>query len=154
MKRIITTLIISIILTSCLSTAKLSNFSQTSSTIDFDKLSTEFKLTRTPFWTSKASNEYYFEKKTDSDEARLIETIEYALHSYGYTIKVSNIENDCVIGKRGMMANEWRSITAVYYKMQPGSIQVYLKTRITQDFTGGWRENRAMKVGRIIEDRL
>jgi hypothetical protein len=154
MKKTISTLIISIILAGCLSTAKLSNFSQTSSTIDFDKLSKEFKLAKTPSWTSNTSNEYYFEKQIDIDEIKLIETIEYALRSYHYSIEVSNPENNCVIGKRGMMANEWNSITAVYYNIQPGRVQVYLNTKITQDITGGWRENRAMKVGQIIENRL
>lgn len=33
-------------------------------------------------------------------------------------------------------------------------IQVYLKTKITQDITGGWRENRAMKVGQRIEQDI
>lgn len=69
---IVATLFASIILSGCVSTAKLSDFSQTSSTIDFDKLSTELKLTKTPFWTSKTSNEYYFEKEMDIDEIKLI----------------------------------------------------------------------------------
>jgi hypothetical protein len=154
MKKIIATLFTSIILTGCLGTAKLSDFSQTSSSIDFDKLSKEFKLTKTPFWTSKTSNEYYFEKEIDIDEAQLLEAIKYALISYNYSIEVSNIENKCVIGKRGMMANEWSSITAVYYKIQSNKVQVYLKTKITQDITGGWNENRALKVGQKIENKL
>ena len=154
MKKGIATLFTLIILAGCLSTAKLSDFSQTSSTIDFDKLSKEFHLTKTPFWTSKTSNEYYFEKEIAIDEIKLIETIKYALSSYNYSIEISNIKNKCVIGKRGMMANEWGSITAVYYKIQANKIQVYLHTKITQDITGGWRENRALKVAQKIENKL
>ena len=52
------------------------------------------------------------------------------------------------------MRNEWSSITAVFYKIQKSKIQVYLKTKISQDITGGWRENRAMKVGQLIEKNL
>ena len=154
MKKLLSILFTSIILIGCLSTAKLSNFSQTSSTIDFDKLSKEFKLTKTPFWTSKTSNEYYFEKEIDIDETKLIAIINFSLRSYNYSIKVSDIENKCVIGKRGMVANEWSSITAVYYKIESNKIQVYLNTKITQDITGGWRENRALKVGQLIENKL
>lgn len=154
MKILIATLLTSIILAGCISTAKLSDFSHTSTTIDFDKLSREFKVTKTPFWTSKTSNEYYFENENSIDEAKLIETIKSSLKSYSYSISVSNIENQCIIGKRGMMANEWNSITAVYYKIQQSKIQVYLNTKISQDFTGGWRENRAMKVGQLIEKNL
>jgi len=154
MKILIATLLTSITLTACISTAKLSDFSKTSATIDFDKFSKEFKVTKTPFWTSKTSNEYYFETENSIDEIKLIETIKNSLKSYSYSISVSNIENQCIIGKRGMMANEWGSITAVYYKIQQSKVQIYLNTRISQDITGGWRENRAMKVGQLIEKNL
>jgi hypothetical protein len=154
MKNIITTLFITCILTGCVSMAKLSDFSQTSNSIDFDKLSKEFKLTKTPFWTLKTSNEYYFEKDTHIEEAKLIETIKNGLRSYNYSIPVSNLENKCIIGQRGMVANEWNSITAIYYRLQPNKIQVYLNTKISQDITGGWRENRAMKVGKLIEQNI
>ena len=97
MKILIATLLTSIILTGCISTAKLSDFSQTSATIDFDKLSKEFKVTKTPFWTSKTSNEYYFEKENSIDEIKLIETIKNCLKSYSYSISVSKIENQCII---------------------------------------------------------
>ena len=102
----------------------------------------------------KTSNEYYFEKENNLEEATLIEIIKNGLRSYNYSIAVSNIENKCVIGKRGMKANEWSSITGVYYRIQPNKIQVYLNTKITQDITGGWRENRAMKVGQLIERKI
>jgi hypothetical protein len=154
MRSILTTFVTIILLTSCISTAKISDFSQTSSTIDFDKYSNEFKLTKTPFWTSKTSNEYYLESIFNIDETKLIEAIKKALKSYKYNIDISNVENNCIIGKRGMMANEWSSITAVYYKIQPSKIQIYINTKISQDITGGWRENRAMKVGHLIEQNI
>jgi hypothetical protein len=154
MKLLVTTLLTTALFTGCISLARLSDFSQTSSSIDFDKLSKEFKLTKTPFWTTKTSNEYYFEKETKSNETKFFEIIKDCLNSYNYSISFSNIENKCVIGKRGMVANEWSSITAVYYKIQPNKIQVYLSSKITQDFLGGWRENRAMRVGQSIEKRL
>ncbi len=50
-----------------------------------------------------------------------------------------------------MRANEWNSITGVYYHIENAKIQVYLTTKITQDVTGGWRENRAKKIGVLIE---
>lgn len=118
MTNFLRTILVSILLTGCVSTAKISDFSQTSSSIDFDKLSKEFKQTKTPFWTLKTSNEYYFEKETDIDETKLVEAIKNGLHSYNYNVAVANTEDKCVIGKRGMMANEWSSITAVYYKMR------------------------------------
>ncbi|HTM65679.1 MAG TPA: hypothetical protein VL093_05130 [Flavipsychrobacter sp.] len=154
MKHVTAFLLLSLTLTGCISTARLSDFSQTSSSINFNGLSKEFKLTKTPIWTSKTSNEYYFEKETDIDEAKLVEAIKKSLKTYGYAISVSNIQDDCIIGQRGMVANEWSSITAVYYKIEPHKLQVYINTKITQDFTGGWRENRSMKVGQLIEQTI
>ncbi|MFZ4454708.1 MAG: hypothetical protein ACOYOT_00655 [Bacteroidales bacterium] len=154
MKILIKIILTFILLTGCISTAKLSDFSNTSSKIDFDKLSREFKLTKTPFWTSKTSNEYYFEKDVWVVEPKLIETIKGSLEHYNYSILVSNIANQCLIGKRGMRSNEWSSITAVYYKILPNKVQVYIITKITQDFTGGWRENRAMEVGNLVENSI
>ena len=152
MKFIITILLTSILIISCVSSAKLSDFSQSSSSIDFDKLSKEFTLKKEPFWTLNTSNEYYFEKETNVDEAKLVESIKNSLKSYNYRIAISNSESKCIIGKRGMVANEWNSITAVYYKITPNRLQVYLNTKISQDVTGGWRENRAMKVGQRIQE--
>ncbi|MDI9862701.1 hypothetical protein QM480_00090 [Flectobacillus sp. DC10W] len=154
MKNFLTTILASILLTGCINVAKISDFSLTSSSINFDNLSKEFKQTKTPFWTLKTSNEYYFEKETNTDETQLIEAIRNGLHSYYYAVAVISTENKCVIGKRGMMANEWSSITAVYYKISQNKTQVYLNTKITQDITGGWRENRAMKVGQWIEQTI
>lgn len=55
-----------------------------------------------------------------------------------------------------MHANEWNSITGVYYKvdLNKQKLQVYINTKITQDITGGWSENRAKKVGLIIETMI
>jgi uncharacterized protein YcfL len=154
MKHITLFLLFSFTLTGCISTAKLSDFSQTSASVDFTRLSKEFRITKTPFWTSKTSNEYYFEKETNIEEAALIEIIKKSLKANSYSIVVSNIEDDCIIGQRGMVANEWSSITAVYYNVQPNKFKVYIKTKITQDITGGWRENRSMKVGQQIEQMI
>lgn len=154
MKKIILILVTSTFFAGCLSIAKLSNFSQTSSTIDFYKLAKEYKLAETPFRTTKTTNEYFFEKEIIIEESKLFEIAKNALDACKYSISVSNIENKCIIGKRGLMANEWKSITAIYYKIESNKIQVYVLTKITQDITGGFGENRAMQVGKLIEQKL
>lgn len=63
-------------------------------------------------------------------------------------------EQNKIIGKRGLRANEWNSITAVYYKSDRNRLQLYVNTKITQDITGGWHENRAKKVGELIHIKL
>ncbi|MBL7700745.1 MAG: hypothetical protein JNM14_00725 [Ferruginibacter sp.] len=154
MKTILPALLAVLLLPGCLGTAKLSDFSQTAASVDFEKLSKEFKLAETPFWTASTSNEYYFEKETIPAEELLVDFIKASLAVYHYNITVINPAEKCIIGQRGMMANEWASITAVYYKTEGNRLQVYIKTKITQDFTGGWKENRAMKVGKLIEQKL
>ena len=55
-----------------------------------------------------------------------------------------------------MRANEWQSYTGVYYKIDENleNTRIYIQVRITQDFTGGRDENRAEKIGLIIEKEL
>lgn len=143
-----------VLLSGCLSTAKLSDFSQTSSSVDFDKYAKEYKEASTPFWTLKTSNEYYFEKDLSVEENFVFDIVANSFKRLGYKIAFSDADGKCVIGKRGMVANEWSSVTAVYYKYVSNRLQVYIKTKITQDITGGWKENRAKEVGRIIEQQL
>ncbi len=141
---------------SCLSVAKISNFPKASTEINFDRYSVEYQEKKDPFWTSNTSNEYYFERNKIISEKDLSDIIQYALKEKGYSIYSIGLDNDNVFGKRGMYANEWNSITGVYYKIDLNiqKIQVYINTKITQDITGGWSENRAKKVGLIIETMI
>ena len=143
-------------LNSCLSVAKMTDFPNSSANINFDKYSTELNKKKDPFWTLNTSNEYYIERNVLMTEMDLTNLIQYALKKMGYKIYTIDINNDYVFGKRGMYANEWSSITGVYYKIDISNkkLHVYINTKITQDFTGGWRENRAQKVGQIIENMI
>ncbi|MFT3844745.1 MAG: hypothetical protein QM725_06820 [Lacibacter sp.] len=138
-------------LAGCLGTAKLSDFSQTASGIDFDKYSKEYKDSSSPSWTFKTSNEYYFEKELVMEETEFVNVVSKSLIRTGHKIAYTNMTEKCVLGKRGLTANEWGSVTGVYYKYIASRLQVYIKTKITQDVTGGWKENRAMEVGKFIE---
>jgi hypothetical protein len=142
-----------VILNSCLSVAKISNFPKASNEINFDKYSTEYKEKKSSFLTSDTTNEYYFERNKLISEKELTDIIQFALKENGYSIYSSSFENDNIFGKRGLHANEWNSITGVYYKIELNiqKVQIYINTKITQDLTGGWGENRAKKIGLIIE---
>ncbi|OFX50270.1 MAG: hypothetical protein A2046_12170 [Bacteroidetes bacterium GWA2_30_7] len=141
---------------SCLSVAKIGDFPKSSTEINFDKYSTEYQDKKDPIRTSNKSNEYFFERNIIMTEEDLTEIIKDALKEKGYTIFSFSLENDNVIGKRGMQANEWNSITGVYYKndINKQKLQIYINTKITQDFTGGWSENRAKKIGLIIDAKI
>lgn len=151
--KIIALLILSTSLNGCLSVAKLSDFPKTSTAIDFNKYSVDFHEQKKAFWTTETSNEYYFERIKVMTGKNVNDIIQNALRQKGYKIIGIDLENDYVIGKRGIHANEWKSITGVYYKLDNDKqmLQIYITTKITQDFEGGWRENRAKKVGQIIE---
>lgn len=140
----------------CLSIAKISEFPKFSTEINFDRYSTEYTENKDPFWTANTSNEYYFERDKTISEKELTDIIQYALKEKGYSIYSISIDNNNVLGKRGMYANEWNSITGVYYKidLNKQKLQIYIITQITQDFTGGWSENRAKKVGLIVENMI
>jgi hypothetical protein len=147
---------VSIILSSCISTARISDFSSDSASIDFEKYTTELKTTSTPSWLNKKSNEYYFEINKNISKDRIDNVIQLSFLHFNYTIKSKNLEQNNMIGKKGIGKglNEWRTITGIYYKQTDNLLKVYVKSKITQDVTGGLRENRALKIGEYLEAQL
>ena len=145
-----------LLLQGCLSIAKISDFPTTSSNIDFDRYSKEQSEKKEPFWTLETSNEYYIETQKLINDDDLINLISEALKDKGYKIFVADKNNDYVIGKRGLRANEWNTKTGVYYRInsEKNTTQIYINSRITQDITGGWKDNRAKKIGVILENLI
>lgn len=156
MKYFLAIIVLIPLLNSCLSIAKISDLPSGSKEIDFDRYSAEYKEQKDPFWTAATSNEYYFERDKVITEKDLKDIILGALSKKGYAINKVDLENNYIRGRRGMQANEWNSITGIYYQLDINNkkIRVYIITKITQDFTGGWKENRARKLGEIIESNL
>jgi hypothetical protein len=153
--RIFSSFLLLLILNSCLSVAKISDFPRSSKEIDFDRYSAEYKEQTNPFWTASTSNEYYFERYKILTEKDLTSIIQQALSQRGYQIIKVDLQNNYINSKRGMQANEWNSITSVYFQLNNNKkLQVYIITKITQDFTGGWKENRAREIGEIIENNI
>ncbi len=146
-------LILLVLLTSCVSVANISNLPQGSYYIDFDKYSNEYQEENIPFWTTAGSNEYYFEKNFTVKDDLIFDIISEALLDEGYKIVVADNKNQFFTGKRGIRLNEWNSRIGVYYKINVPEFktQVFIRVDITQDITGGWKENRAKKVGEKIE---
>ena len=156
MRQIFLVIISILLLQGCLSVARISDFPTTSSNIDFDKYSKEKTENKEPFWTLETSNEYYIETQKLLNENDLIDLISQALKNNGYKIFVTDKNNDYLIGKRGLGANEWNTRTGVYYRIDTANnkTQIYINSRITQDITGGWKDNRAKKVGLILENLI
>lgn len=145
---------VSMILSSCISTARISDFSSDSASIDFEKYTTEYKSTATPYWMSKKENEYYFEVNKSISKEKITNLIELSLLHFNYSINKKNVDSNCYVGIKGMGLNEWRIITGIYFKQENDITKVYIKSKITQDITGGIRENRALKIGQYLEAQL
>lgn len=151
--KIIAIFITALLLNSCFAShyvgeANLDQFPKSNEEIDFNEKSI-INPEKELFWNTKTTNEYYF--YLDSyDETKLEEIIQKALRKKGYKIIFINTNENTIIGERGMRANEWYSIMAVYYKLTDKA-EIYIVCKITQDASGGWSENRAMKIGRIIQ---
>ena len=142
-----------VLMQSCVSVAKLSDFSRTAEGLDFDKVSTLKKSENDKSWNQKTGYEYYI-KSEITDESLIVSAIREALYESGYDIKVYNGNSHTMIGERGLRANEWNSIIGVYYQISNEMTQIYIKCKITQDFTGGWKEDRAEKVGKVVCEKL
>lgn len=136
-------------ITGCAGVARMSDFPKTADTFNFNELSKKNYDSKDTFWNEHTEYEYLADvEKTDENE--LFKSIIAALTSSGYTVSYSDIQHQVVIGERGLRPNEWKSITAVYYKGTSELFQVFFKNAITQDVTGGWRENRAKEVAKSL----
>ena len=138
------------------SVAKLSSLPKSSNEIDFNKYSFELVNAKEPFWISKTSNEYYFEKPKLYAEEDIFKAIDKAFTANNYVVVKFYKTEKTIFAERGMRANEWKSIAGVYYQIDEKAekTKVYIQVKITQDISGGWKENRAKKVGVIIEKEL
>lgn len=150
--KLILILICLTLMTSCLSTVKLSNFPKSSTEVDFNKYS-EFYDLESVYWNSENANEYYFERDTLISNKELTDYIKVSLLALGYSITSDEYTDDYIRGSHDLTAKEWGTVTAVYYKLDydKSKLQVYIITQITQDITGGKAENRAKAVGKVIE---
>jgi hypothetical protein len=138
-----------ILVQGCLSTARLSDFSQTAKGYDFNIIAAAKKTSTDKGWNSKTGFEYYI-KANVTEDSLIIKAITGAMMSEGFSIKLLDITNCAILGERGLKANEWNSVAGVYYQKNNDFCEMYINCKITQDFTGGWREDRASKIGDII----
>jgi hypothetical protein len=135
--------------TGCMGVARMSDFPRNAATFNFDELSKKNYDSKDAIWNERTEYEYFVNvEKTDENE--LFKLITFALMNSGYTISYSDIQHKVAIGERGLRLNEWQSITGIYYRATPDLFQVYFKNAITQDITGGLRENRAKEVAKLF----
>ena len=129
----------------CLSIAKISDFPLENKPIDFDKQSVRNYDNGSLKWTFKTGSEFYFEIK-QIDEIELVNYMKMGIQSVNYKIKIIDTLNNVIIAKRGLRANEWKSIFGIYYKENSDCYQIYIKNKVTQDITGGFNFNRAKEL--------
>lgn len=144
-----------LIMQSC-SVAKFSSMPKTAADINFVKYEKELQNNKEPFWTSKTSNEYFIEINKICKEQDILQSIGNAYSANNYGFSKFNKEDKVVFAERGTRLNEWKSIAGVYYQIDgiAKKTRIYILVKISQDVTGGWKENRAKKLGQIIEKEL
>jgi len=148
--RLILLLIICLcLLSGCAGVASMSGFSRTAETLDFDKLSQANYESKEGIWNIQTEYEYFVEVEKMEEDA-LFKAMMEALIESGYELSYVNKPNRTIIGERGLRLNEWNSITGLYYRRLDDVFQIFFKNAITQDITGGWRENRAKKVAKVL----
>ena len=138
-----------ILIQSCSSTARLTDFPKTAKEYDFDKIANSKKTQEDKSWNKKSGYEYYLQTNS-KDDSVIIQAIDRAMRSEGFVIRLIDNTNGAVLGERGLQANEWKSVVGVYYQKNDDGFELYVRCKITQDVTGGWREDRAQKIGEKI----
>ena len=150
---IMTTL--TLLLSSCLSTARLSDLPKTADDINFDTYAKKRDIQNdNSIWTFKTQNEYYLETSAPITQETLIKMIRQALMIRKYSLNTINVEDTRITASHGMSGNEWSYVTGVYFKRTPEKTRIYIRTKITQDITGGLKNNLSEKLGMIIEDYI
>ncbi|MES2765877.1 MAG: hypothetical protein V4642_08420 [Bacteroidota bacterium] len=152
MKKLITVSILfaaTLLIQSCISTARLKDFPQSARTFDFNKIANSRTAEKDDIRDSKTGFEYYL-KTNILDDSLILHSIIDGLNDEGFSIKFIDENNGAVLAKRGMRANEWNSVAGVYYQKINDGFEIYVNCKITQDFTGGWREDRAREIGEKI----
>jgi len=140
----------------CIGTAKISSFPEHISEIDFENYSNRMANVNTEPWTFETSDEFYFEKAYSSseyNEYQVISSIETIFKQERYSIQLKDIKNKRIIGRRGLQADEWNSLVGIYYNFNESKnmLQVYIKTEITQDITGGPNKHRSIHMGGLLK---
>lgn len=133
----------------CTSVARVSNFENNSSQIDFSELAKTHDSSSDAIWNWKGKNEYFIYVQ-NMDRSELSSLLKKSVESSGYTIVKSSEDGSAIIGEKGIRLNEWGSVVGVYSSLKEDEFQVYIKVEITQDITGGWMENRAKRLGMHI----
>ena len=144
--RILLISLLTISIQSCMTTAQLSDFSRTSDGLDFNEIAISKNDTTDAEWNGRTEFEYYI-KTVVTVDSLIIKAIKSGLNSEKFSIKLNSKNNCTILGERGMTFNEYNSIAGVYYQINSASSEIYINCKITQDMTGGWREDRAKKIG-------
>lgn len=137
-----------ILLTGCISVARMSDFPQSARDINFDHYSKLYNSVEAQSWDFESSNEYYLETRKKIDEEKLHSLVIQTFADNSYELKRYVAVERFFAGLRGLSLNEWTTIVYLYYNYKADStLQIYIDSKYTQDFTGDIRENRAKKIG-------
>src|SRR5882672_2365517 len=109
---------------SCLSTANITDFPKSAKDFNFNKIANSKKSETDKGWNSKTGFEYYM-KTNIVDDSVIIQAITGAIQSEGFHIKLIDKNNGTILAKRGMRANEWNSVTGVYYSKVNDGYEIY-----------------------------
>lgn len=137
----------------CVATANLSDLPASAENIDFSKLPAAKIDATDKSWNKRTTFEYYVKTNT-TDEEQVAVVIKSALAKDGFRIVASGGGSRSILAERPARANEWKTVIGAYYKPGAEGHEIYIKAKITQDITGGWREDRAKNLADAICNSL
>jgi hypothetical protein len=144
---------LSALIVSCTSVAKISDLPTNSEKIDFSKIALMKKTKKDKAWNSKKEYEYYICTPVNSPE-KVMASVLKGLQLEEYAVNKQSLQNGVVLAERGLRANEWNSVAGIYFIVAEKETHIYICCKITQDITGGWRNDRAKEIGDAICTQL
>lgn len=148
-KKLSQILMLIILFQSCMTSARISDFPRSADLYDFNKIANAKETYQPGMWNSKTGYGYFL-KTNISDDSIIINAITTALKVEHFTIKYIDKNKGSILAERGLRANEWKAVSGVYYQKSNEGADIYIKCKISQDVTGGWREDRAKQIGQGI----
>ncbi|WP_148300753.1 hypothetical protein [Shewanella marina] len=138
-------ILVVLFLVGCATTASISNLPISADQVDFNTLASRDLDPNLPIWNLKGMSEY-ITYTSKIEEEKLYDFLKQANQKQGFKNIYENFETRSIRGSRGMRMNEWNSVSGIYYRELDDRFQIYVRVDITQDITGGWKENRAEKI--------
>src|SRR5690349_7028641 len=102
------------LMTGCVSTARVSDFPKSADELKFDELAMRDYNRKDALWNEQTAFESFLQvEKIREDD--LVSGVNKAMWGLGFETKYSDQQKRALIFRRGLRAHEWSTVAGIYY---------------------------------------